>query len=622
MGGVAQPPEHHIRCLDPVTRSGGDRVLRFDLDGRERGISLRIERLNRNLVAGLPDRALDLLELAALVYAADACVSRGGTTLQQMGRKWHRSFTVEMAVRDPDFWRRSEVGQTLEELLMFLSGDRFRFEFVLRTTQATERTRFFRFDDSAAWTPDRVLMFSGGLDSFAGALEEIVRQGQSVALISHFSATKIAPVQRDLHRAIQSRLKEGMARHVPIQVQMAGKQVVEGTHRSRSFLFAVLGAIAAQAFGRNRVSFYENGVVSLNLPPVGNVLGTRATRTTHPKTLVLMSGFLGTVFEGGMRIDNPFFWHTKTEVLKTISDLGMADQIARTRSCADVHNQTKQYPHCGRCSQCIDRRFAALAAGLGNEDPDTDYRVDLFTGNRVRVEDREMALSYVRNAESYEQLTPDLLVQHFPAVLDAVDSLGEPAPSALARIADLLKRHGQAVTGVMRDAMTSNSQESFPKDSLPRLYGQLARDRLFAGPDAQTVAPINPVPQKLILEFAKGHRSLRINDVIEFRSGATLSLLRELADTFLEAAGQGRDPLDYPAIRTNELAKRLHLESDEAVRQRVVRSRGELVKKFRSAGLDPEPAKEIIENLPGQGYRLNPLLVEVRMTAHRGKSGI
>jgi len=92
----------------------------------------------------------------------------------------------------------------------------------------------------------------------------------------------------------------------------------------------------AIAFGQKRVSFYENGVVSLNLPPVGNVLGTRATRTTHPQTLLRFETLFRMIFNQDLRVDNPFFWRTKTEVVQTIARLGMADQIAFTRSCADV----------------------------------------------------------------------------------------------------------------------------------------------------------------------------------------------------------------------------------------------------------------------------------------------
>ena len=76
-----------------------------------------------------------------------------------------------------------------------------------------------------------------------------------------------------------------MLMHFPMRVQLKSGTNIEGTHRSRFFLFAALGMATAIAFGQKRVSFYENGVVSLNLPPVGNVLGTRATRTTHPQTL-------------------------------------------------------------------------------------------------------------------------------------------------------------------------------------------------------------------------------------------------------------------------------------------------------------------------------------------------
>ncbi len=170
----------------------------------------------------------------------------------------------------------------------------------------------------------------------------------------------------------------------------------------------------------------------------------------------------------------------------------------------------------------------------------------------------------------------------------------------------------------MRETLQSRPAESFPDDSLPRLYGNLTNERLFAGPVAQAGAPPEPVQQLFTLAFAEGRWPLRINGVVEIRPGATFGLLRELAEEFLQAAGRGIDPLDYPTIRADRLAERLHLESDEGVRQRVARSRTELVKKFRSAGLDPEPAGEIIENLPGQGYRLNPLMVEVRMTAHRG----
>ena len=128
------------------------------------------------------------------------------------------------------------------------------------------------------------------------------------------------------------------------------------------FLFAALGMATSVAFGRDRVVFYENGIVSLNLPPVGKRAGDTGNENHASSDIAAVRVPFQPDFFHTAKVDNPFFWRTKTEVVETIARLGMADQIAFTRSCADVHNQTKQYPHCGRCSQCIDRRFAILAS--------------------------------------------------------------------------------------------------------------------------------------------------------------------------------------------------------------------------------------------------------------------
>ena len=64
---------------------------------------------------------------------------------------------------------------------------------------------------------------------------------------------------------------------------------------------------------------------------------------------------------------------------------------------------TNLNPHCGQCSQCVDRRFAILAAGLEQEDPAEAYKVDLFTGERSPGPGRELALAYVRSASDIDR---------------------------------------------------------------------------------------------------------------------------------------------------------------------------------------------------------------------------
>ena len=83
------------------------------------------------------------------------------------------------------------------------------------------------------------------------------------------------------------------------------------------------------------------------------------------------------------------------------------------------------HPHCGRCSQCIDRRFAILAAGLERFDPAEAYKVDLMYGQRKNVIDRENALSYMRSAQSYIGMSHIDLEQSLPQIARSVAHLNE-----------------------------------------------------------------------------------------------------------------------------------------------------------------------------------------------------
>ncbi|MCA1789836.1 MAG: 7-cyano-7-deazaguanine synthase [Thioalkalivibrio sp.] len=613
MGGAGKTPEYRVRCLRAHTRSGGDEDLRFSIDDTQVGVSLRVGQLSRSLVARLPDRALDLLELAALIYGVDAAVSRGGPADSRMGALWHRRFLVEIPVRDLAFWQDAEVVHALQETLMFLSGDRFAFSFTPKTEPEAEYTRYFDFGEDGGWRADRVLMFSGGLDSFAGALEEVAEQGAQVALISHASSSKIAPVQRSLNAALTGRFGADACRHVPVRIQMKGRSTKEGTHRTRSFLFAALGTITAHAFARDRVSFHENGVVSLNLPPVGNVLGTRATRTTHPQALARFTDFFSRAFGGAMRVDNPYFWRTKTDVVQTVARLGMAPQIAHTRSCADVHNQTKQFVHCGRCSQCIDRRFAILAAGLEHADPAEAYKVDLLEGIRTDVRDREIGLSYMRNSDAFMHMALGDLERAFPTVVDAVGHLGHPPETGLAMITELLRRHGSSVMSVVQDHMRKKPASEYPDGSLPRLFGDAQRDRSLPHVEIEPPIPSSQEPQRTILEVVPARERVEIDGIVELRKTAAARLLIVLANEWLKGAGAGLDPLDFPCMSADRLASALDYSGEDMVRQAVKRARTDLRKKFISAGRNGAQGEDLIENIPWHGYRLAPDRVQVRL---------
>jgi hypothetical protein len=51
-----------------------------------------------------------------------------------------------------------------------------------------------------------------------------------------------------------------------------------------------------------------------------------------------------------------------------------------------------------RTATSLDRRFGALAAGLGRDDPEEMYELDLLTGSRETDMDRTMAEAFVAHA--------------------------------------------------------------------------------------------------------------------------------------------------------------------------------------------------------------------------------
>ena len=97
---------------------------------------------------------------------------------------------------------------------------------------------YFDFGDLKDWpfyAPDRVIMFSGGLDSLAGAVETAAGGGKLV-LVSHRSVSTLDARQSTLFKELQ-KLYPGRLIRVPVWVNKAETLGREPTQRTRSFLF-------------------------------------------------------------------------------------------------------------------------------------------------------------------------------------------------------------------------------------------------------------------------------------------------------------------------------------------------------------------------------------------------
>ncbi len=70
----------------------------------------------------IPPRTLDLLEIAAYVFAADRWLLRGRTDAVEY-QSWSRSLEFHVRVRDFDFWNADAAKQALSDSVTFMTGD-------------------------------------------------------------------------------------------------------------------------------------------------------------------------------------------------------------------------------------------------------------------------------------------------------------------------------------------------------------------------------------------------------------------------------------------------------------------------------------------------------------------
>jgi 7-cyano-7-deazaguanine synthase in queuosine biosynthesis len=473
-------PEHVVHCgpaLGRARRVRDPNVVRLEMGKGPGQIHLKISDIARPLAASVPDSVADLVEVATYVYCADQRFSRGGKAEFDYGDKWHRHFCFRIPVREPEVWGRPGLRDALKETLGFLSDDTVELEFV-------QHPRPARFDDylfgDRRGDPtgiEEVMLFSGGLDSLAGAVQEILVGRRKVALVSHRSTSKIGPTQRHLVRELSQRLadKSHSPLHLPVTINKGKRLAHEYTQRTRSFLFVAIGAAVARLLGRDRVRFYENGVVSMNLPLTLHALGGRASRTTHPRVLDGFTRILSELFGTTFTVENPFLLRTKADCLGHLKHLGQADLCATTISCAHTWERTKHHTHCGRCSQCVDRRLVAIAAGLSDrEDPPEMYKCDVLTAPRERIQEQTLIERYAGNARRVRDMaSPAQFFGEFGEAARLLRHLDVPPATAAEKIFQLHKRHAEQICAAIETEAASrrNDAARIPGTSLLGIVG-------------------------------------------------------------------------------------------------------------------------------------------------------
>jgi 7-cyano-7-deazaguanine synthase in queuosine biosynthesis len=330
--------------------------------------------------------AIDLAILAATVTAADTRISRSADAQDS----WTREIDLYVPVAEPERWAANSG--LIERILNFLTGDIWRI--IFRPRQKGMDTLIDRPSELIGAIFDSVSLFSGGLDSFVGAID-LLEANRNTLFVSHYRdastksqetcATRLGKVYGDLS-----------PRHVRANVSFDRNDMadmgVETTTRGRSFIFFALASLAASALGGvTPIHVPENGLISLNVPLDPLRLGAWSTRTTHPFYMARWQNLLDNL-ELGARLLNPYRFKTKGEMLSACRNKAFLKKtVDVTISCSSIAKaRWKGLPpgHCGYCTPCLIRR-ASIHAAFGN-DP-TQYSIPDLNARALDARQAESA---------------------------------------------------------------------------------------------------------------------------------------------------------------------------------------------------------------------------------------
>ncbi|MDR1896386.1 MAG: hypothetical protein LBR10_06310 [Prevotellaceae bacterium] len=379
-----QPQSYNIYCGENVTSanpSNDYQLSYYNVDDFKANVSARFAKFLPDVTV-LQPKILDLLEIAVYVFSSDRSISRGDRVGLNYN-KWARTFNFYIPVRDIDFWNDKKNTSPLSEALGFMSGDRkYNFFFTRYKNQAFMDYQPSLFTDDIIPLDARdnidIMLFSGGLDSLAGAIEMLnSTKDKNLYLVGHKSSNSVVKTQNGLVKALSEKYEDRI-KFYGFGCHFTGLSRVEETQRTRMFLFSAIAFAICSYYSKNEFYIYENGITSINLPKQMDVMNARASRTTHPKTIELLKKFYSN-FVKGYKFITPYFNKTKIDIINIFKQFNEENLIASSVSCSTTSKNDRASHHCGTCSQCIDRRFAIYATGL--EDYSDNYVNDIIRGN-------------------------------------------------------------------------------------------------------------------------------------------------------------------------------------------------------------------------------------------------
>lgn len=358
----------------------------------------------------------DVFLIGCFVYGIDILLPRKSFSVNG----WSREIEVEFPVESLDLFNGGK--NELEQLLSFLTGDYWQISFIQRDVTPLFVNTKNVYPNDYRKSHKRISLFSGGLDSLIGVIDQLAKSKDRMVLVSHYDATfKGAKSDQD---KIDKILYKKYSHYYLLQtrVDLEGYDIngnkinTETTLRSRSFLFLCQAVFVASSIeDRIEILIPENGTISLNHPLTPSRRSSCSTRTAHPYYLIKVIDFISKL---GLNhhIKNEYEMKTKGEMLEECIDKDiLRATYKKSCSCAkrgtrkDIRDVMTGTNHCGICMPCIYRRVALHRIGIDDEVVGTN----LFNPQKYPLEklpDVPAFLDYMRNPLSIEDIEKNLLI--------------------------------------------------------------------------------------------------------------------------------------------------------------------------------------------------------------------
>jgi len=380
--------------------SGFNEAIRFDMldDSTKSNLKTNFDEIwGRFAKDKLEAVYEDLLVIAASVYTIDKRVPRSGIYSGGTFDNWTRTLEVSVPVIDIKKWL--IVKDELEANLRFLSGDNWSFNF--RKTEQHYRDYPYQGNDSIIEKNfDGVALFSGGLDSFSGAIK-LLQENKNICFVGCREYYTLRNRIEELFKLIQDEYTERQIDRIVFYTdpghprnidESIARKFREDTSRSRSFLFLAAALATASLIGKGvPVYIPENGFIGLNMPLTPSRLGSCSTRTTH---IYFLNHYNRILQKLGIKhtVENFFAFKTKGEIVQMVKKLNAFIKGAgRTISCSHPMRGAKGVPgrprNCGYCFPCLIRR-----ASLNNVEINDEY-LDTF------IKDYKISTGFIRNSK-------------------------------------------------------------------------------------------------------------------------------------------------------------------------------------------------------------------------------